>query len=212
MATGVIKGAKSKGVYTYLKHFALNEQETCRDSNGVATWANEQSMRELYFRPFELAVKDGGTTALMTSFNRIGNTWAGGSYNLLTRLLRHEWGFNGLVITDFNLKDYMNVDQMLRAGGSLSLSPDKGPTASSSPTDISVMRQATKDILYAVANSNAMNGTGEGIIWGYTIPTWVVWLIVATCCLVVLDGVMCFFTVREILRCRRGFAKENNKI
>ena len=208
MAAKVIKGAQSKGVYTYLKHFALNEQETCRDSNGVATWANEQSMRELYFKPFEIAVKDGGTTAIMSSFNRIGSTWAGGSYNLLTRLLRDEWGFKGMVITDFNLKDYMNVDQMLRAGGSLSLSPDKGPSGTTTTTDITVLRQATKDILYTVANSNAMNGNGEGIIWGYTIPTWVVWLIVATCCLVVLDGVMCFFTVREILKCRKNSSQE----
>lgn len=207
MATGVIKGAMQKGVYTYLKHFALNEQETCRDSNGIATWANEQSMRELYLKPFEIAVKKGETTAVMSSFNRLGSTWAGGSYNLLTRLLRDEWGFNGMVITDFNLKDYMNVDQMLRAGGDLNLSPEKGPSSYSSTTDIAVLRRAAKNILYTVANSNAMNGNGEGIIWGYTIPVWVIWLIVATCGLAVACGVLGFFTVREILRCKAASAE-----
>ncbi len=210
MATGVIKGAMSKGVYTYLKHFALNEQETSRDDNGIATWANEQSMRELYFKPFELAVKNGKTTAVMSSFNRIGKTWAGGSYDLLTKLLRDEWGFNGMVITDFNLKDYMNVDQMLRAGGDLNLSPDKGPSSASTATDITVLRRATKNILYTVANSNAMNGNGEGIIWGYSIPVWVVWLIVATCSLVPVCGVLCFFMIREIKKCKALAASEND--
>ncbi len=181
MAKSVVLGAKSKGVYTYAKHFALNEQETCRDSNGILTWANEQAMRELYFKPFEICVKEGNTTALMSSFNRIGYEWAGGSYNLLTRLLRDEWGFKGTVITDFNLKSYMNVDQMLRAGGDLNLSPKKLPSSTTTSTDITVLRKAAKNILYTVANSNAMNGSGEGIEWGYALPWWIVWLIVAVC-------------------------------
>ena len=88
MAANVISGAKSRGVYTYVKHFALNDQETDRDTYGLVTWANEQSMRELYFKPFELAVKEGGTTAMMSSFNRIGPVWAGGCYELLTEILR----------------------------------------------------------------------------------------------------------------------------
>ena len=84
MAANVVAGAQSKGVYTYVKHFALNDQETNR--NGILTWANEQSMRELYFRPFEITVKEGGTRAIMSSFNRIGTTWTGGSYELLTEV------------------------------------------------------------------------------------------------------------------------------
>lgn len=177
LAQSIIKGAKSKGLYTYAKHFALNEQETNRDTIGLITWTNEQAMRELYFVPFELSVKDGGTTAMMSAFNRVGSVWAGGNHNLLTKLLREEWGFNGMVITDFNLKPYMNLDQMIRAGGNLNLSPGKNITAISSATAVTAIRKSAKNILYTVANSNAMNGVGEGVVWGYSLPNWVVWVI-----------------------------------
>lgn len=173
MASNVVKGANEMGVYTYAKHFALNDQETTRDETGLVTWCNEQAMREIYFAPFEMVVKDGGTTAMMSSFNRIGTTWAGASYALLTELLREEWGFRGMVITDYNLKDYMNTDMMIRAGGDINLSGGKRPLSSTTSTDVTAIRQATKNILYTVANSCAMNGYGEGIVWGYTTPWWV---------------------------------------
>ena len=173
MATNVVKGANEMGVYTYAKHFALNDQETTRDETGLITWCNEQAMREIYFLPFEMCVKDGGTTAMMSSFNRIGTTWAGASYALLTELLRDEWGFHGMVITDYNLKDYMNTDLMIRAGGDINLSGGKEPLSQTTDTDVAAMRRATKNILYTVANSCAMNGYGEGIVWGYTTPWWV---------------------------------------
>jgi beta-glucosidase len=188
LAQAIIKGAKSKGVYTYLKHFALNEQETNRDTTGLITWANEQAMRELYFVPFEICVKEGQTTAMMSAFNRIGSIWSGGSYNLLTKLLREEWGFRGMVITDFNLKPYMNLDQMIRAGGDLNLSPGKKITSTSSPTAVTAIRKAAKNILCTVANSNAMNGIGEGVVWGYSLPKWVYWLILVDIGLVVICG------------------------
>lgn len=172
MAVGVIQGAMSKGVYTYLKHFAMNDQETNRDTNGIAVWANEQTMRELYFLPFEKAVKDGGTTAMMSSFNRIGFTWAGGNYTLLTELLRDEWGFKGMVITDYNLQQYMNVDQMIRAGGDVNLSQSKSLKNYDTATSVTAIRKAAKNILYTVANSNAMNGMGEGNVWAYAAPIW----------------------------------------
>ncbi|MCK9289590.1 MAG: glycoside hydrolase family 3 C-terminal domain-containing protein [Acholeplasmataceae bacterium] len=178
MGANVILGAKSKGVYTYLKHFALNDQETNRDTTGLITWANEQAMREIYFLPFEIAVKEGKTTAMMSAFNRIGTVWAGGSYPLLTQLLREEWGFNGMVITDFNLTPYMNVDQMVRAGGDLNLSPSKNVSDTSSTTGKTAIRKAAKNILYSVANSNAMNGLGEGIRYKYKMPKWVSLLII----------------------------------
>lgn len=205
----VVKGAQEKGVYTFVKHFALNEQETRRDDTGLITWANEQAMRELYFVPFELCVKEGKTTAMMSSFNRIGVTWAGGSYDLLTRLLRDEWGFEGMVITDFNLKPYMNVDQMLRAGGDLNLSPDKGPSSSTTATDISVLRQAAKNILFTVAGSNAMNGNGANVIWGYTIPWWVIWLIIANC--VIFAGLAALAATYIVFRVRNKKADNNIK-
>ena len=127
----------------------------------------------MYFKPFEMCVKDGGTTAMMSSFNRIGLTWTGGSYALLTELLRDEWGFRGMVITDFvTTEPYMNEDQMIRAGGDLSLC-NYGPLDdTSSPTAVAAIRRAAKNILYTVANSNAMNGMGEGVVWAYKDPWW----------------------------------------
>ena len=173
MATNVVKGANEMGVYTYAKHFALNDQETTRDETGLVTWCNEQAMREIYFLPFEMCVKEGGTTAMMSSFNRIGTTWAGASYALLTELLREEWGFEGMVITDYNLKDYMNTDNMIRAGGDINLSGGKEPMSTTTETDVTAIRRAAKNILYTVVNSCAMNGYGEGIVWGYSTPWWV---------------------------------------
>jgi beta-glucosidase len=172
MGSAVVKGANSKGVYTYVKHFVLNEQETNR--NGVVTWVSEQTMRELYFKPFEMCVKDGGATAMMSSFNRIGLTWTGCSYPLLTQLLRDEWGFKGMVITDFvTTEKYMNEDQMVRGGGDLSLC-NYGPVEdTTSATGVASIRRATKNVLYTVANSNAMNGMGDGVVWAYRDPWWV---------------------------------------
>ena len=166
-----------------LQHFALNEQETKRDDNGLLTWANEQAMRENYFLPFEMSVKDGGTTAVMSSFNRIGSVWTGGSYALLTSLLREEWGFKGVVITDYNLTPYMNVDQMIRAGGDLNLSAGKDFKDVDSAVAVTSLRRASKNVLYAVANSNAMNGLGEGVKISYNKAVWEIILIVCDCVL-----------------------------
>lgn len=114
LGSAQIKGVQSKGIYCYMKHFALNDQESNRscsgnDGNGkggrgLVTWSNEQAIREIYLKPFEIAItdnKDNGTLAVMTSFNRVGTCWAGGSYDLLTGVLRGEWGFDGFVITDY---------------------------------------------------------------------------------------------------------------
>ena len=177
MAIAIVKGTNKKGVYAYCKHFALNEQETNRDSSGLVTWANEQAMRENYFTPFEMVTKLGKARAMMSSFNRLGVTWAGGNYNLLTKLLRDEWGFIGMVITDFNLTTYMNVDQMLRAGGDLSLSADKKISDRTSSTFVTCVRRATKNVLYTIANSNAMNGLGPNSDLSYDLPLWVIRLI-----------------------------------
>ena len=175
----VVVGASEKGIYAFMKHFALNDQETDRDTvNGLLTWANEQSMRETYFKPFEMCVNTGKATAVMSAFNRIGTVWAGGDYRLLTSLLRDEWGFRGMVITDFNVNAYMDADQMIRAGGDLNLIGDKAPQKVSTATGIAAVRRAAKNILYTVANSNAMNGHGKGVVWGYVMPVWVIWVIV----------------------------------
>ena len=207
MGTQVVIGAQSKGVYTYVKHFALNDQETNRDTNGLVTWAEEQTFREVYLKPFQMIVEEGGTNAIMSSFNRIGTTWAGGSFALLTEVLRMEWGFEGMVISDYNLSiPYMHPDQMIRAGGDLNLSQDYKPSASVSgdgKTDevqLAALKLATKNILYTVANSNAMNGMGEGVVWVTTMAKWKVALICVNVGLVVLAAVWGFFDIRRKLK------------
>ena len=204
MGANVVKGAKSKGVYTYVKHFAVNDQETDRVAGfGLITWLNEQTMREIYLKPFEIIVKAGKTTAMMSSFNRIGTVWAGGSYELLTEVLREEWGFKGMVISDYNLYDYMPADQMIRAGGDLNLTQNRQPTttqAALTNTQISAIRNATKNVLYTVAGSNAMNGMGDGVVWLYAMPLWIVWLIVLNCVLFVGFAVWGFLAIHKTIK------------
>ncbi|MDR1094495.1 MAG: putative Ig domain-containing protein [Clostridiales bacterium] len=160
IAARVVAGAKEKGVFSFVKHFGLNDQETHRD--GLATWANEQSMREIYFKGFELCVKDGGANGIMTGLNRIGAVWAGGNYNLLTRLLRDEWGFHGSVVSDYieGRGGYGSMNQAIRAGGDLMLASGNRYVdfALDSATTVTALRNATHNITYAVANSCAMNG------------------------------------------------------
>ena len=172
-AANVVQGAQSKGLYCYVKHFAVNDQETDREYNGILVWANEQAMREIYLMPFEIAVKEGGAAGMMSSFNRLGMTWAGGSYPLLTSVLRDEWGFEGMVITDYSLNTYTHVDEMIRAGGDLFLTQDtKKFYKDDDATQVALLRQATKNILYTVVSSNAMNTE----VVGYEPPVWqVVW-------------------------------------
>lgn len=200
IAAGVIRGANDMGVYTYIKHFALNDKETDRTNGGLLTWANEQSMRELYLKPFEIAVKEGDTTAMMSSFNRIGTVWAGGCYELLTEILRNEWGFQGMVVTDYNLYAHMPADQMIRAGGDLNLCQDKRPSTTQTATQVTALRKATHNILYTVANSNAMNGYGEGVEYRYAMPYWEMWLLIGDAVIAVGVVIWGVFAVRKALR------------
>ena len=207
MAARVVQGAKSKGVYTFVKHFAVNEQETHRDTNGLITWLNEQSMREIYLKPFEYTVKEGKTTAMMSSFNRLGTVWAGGSYELLTELLRDEWGFRGTVITDYATGAYMYPDQMIRAGGDLMLLQEGRPSSSgamATSSHLQALRIATKNVLYTVANSNAMNGMGPGIVYRYAMPYWKIVLILVDCLVLAGVAVWGFFAVRKALKHTRA--------
>ena len=200
MGAACVSGASSKGMYCTIKHFAVNDQETNRINNGVAVWVNEQAMREIYLKPFEYTVKNAvqtirvitddqgtvsevdmpGCTAVMSSFNRIGATWAGGSVPLMDNVLRGEWGFRGLAITDFDLYDYMYPDQSIAAGTDLILSTDamKSLEDTKSATAVSNMREACHNILYTVAHSNAMNGVAPGTIITYTDAPWVTYRLV----------------------------------
>ena len=180
MAATVIKGVQEKGVYANVKHFAVNDQETHRSANGIATWLDEQALRELYLKPFEFAVKEGKSRGLMTSFNRIGTEWAGGSYRLVTTILRKEWGFKGSVICDFHTSSYMDSKQMLYAGGDLNLVSTADQKLQSSgkyespyvkatdAKDVNLLRQASHHLLYSVANSNIMRAE----ILGYRPAMW----------------------------------------
>jgi beta-glucosidase len=200
IGASVVKGAMEKGMYAFVKHFAVNDQETDRDTNGLITWASEQAMRELYFKPFEIIVKEGKTTAMMSSFNRIGTTWAGGSHELLTEVLRDEWGFRGFVVTDYAVNSYLRSEQMIRAGGDLLLMqldnrrvPNyENPT----PTQVAVLRKATKNILYTTVNSNLMNVK----VLGYKLPVWQILLIVLNVVLFVGFAVWGFFVIRRALK------------
>lgn len=155
MASSEISGAKSKGVYSFMKHFALNDQETKR-TEMLCTWTNEQAMREIYLKPFEMSVKEGGAQAVMSSFNYIGYTYAGASSNLLQTVLRDEWGFKGFVLTDyFGGYGYQNADQEVRAGNDSMLATTKitNHITDKSATSVKAMRQAAHNILYTAANS-----------------------------------------------------------
>lgn len=194
-AAGVIKGAGKKGVYCYVKHFAVNDQETDREYNGILVWANEQSMREIYLYPFEIAVKEGGATGMMSSFNRLGMKWAGGSYALLTQVLRDEWGFHGSVITDYSLNTYTHVDEMIRAGGDLFLTQDvKTFGMEDDATQIAMLRQSTKNILYMVANSSAMSISTDG----YLRPVWQIVMICVDIVIVAALALWGMFAVRSV--------------
>ena len=155
MASNEIAGAKETGVYSFMKHFALNDQETNR-TNMVCTWADEQAIREIYLKPFEMSVKEGGAQAVMSAFNYIGNTYAGGNNALLNTVLRDEWGFKGFVLTDyFGGYGYQNADQEIRNGNDSMLATTKvtNHITDKSATSVKAMRTAAHNILYTAANS-----------------------------------------------------------
>ena len=157
LAAQLVLGAKEKGLFCYVKHFAVNDQETNRSGNGITTWGSEQSLREIYLKGFEITVKKGETTAVMTANNRIGAVWTGGSYALLTNVLRNEWGFRGAVVTDYVGGTYMNPDMMIRAGGNIIFNGANVTYDKASATTVTALRNAAHGICYTLANSMAMN-------------------------------------------------------
>ena len=159
MAARAVIGAEKHGVYAYLKHFALNDQETNR-TEMLCTWADEQTIREIYLKPFEISVKEGKAKAIMSAFNYIGTEWAGASNALCNVVLRDEWGFRGFVLTDyFGVYGYMNSDQAIRNGTDAMLVAYDTETNhvkdTTSATGVQAMRTASKNILYTVVNSRA---------------------------------------------------------
>ena len=182
MASSEIAGAKEKGVYSFMKHFALNDQETNR-TNMVCTWADEQAIREIYLKPFEMSVKEGGAQAVMSSFNYIGYTYAGASNNLLNTVLRDEWGFKGFVLTDyFGGYGYQNGDQEIRNGNDSMLATTKitNHITDKSATSVKAMRTAAHNILYTTANGwQYENGEPKVDTPVWRIAMYVVWGVTA---------------------------------
>ena len=159
MAANAILGAAESGVYAFMKHFAMNDQETHR-TDMLCTWSNEQAMREIYLKPFELCVKEGHCGAVMSAFNYIGNKYAAATTELQNTVLRDEWGFRGMVLTDyFGGYGYQDADILIRNGNDFCLTPQATDfskvTDLTSATSVLAMRQACKNILYTTANSRA---------------------------------------------------------
>ena len=194
MCAAEVDGAQSKGMYCYLKHLVLNDQEQRR--YGISTFVTEQALRELYMTPFEMAVKQSDCRGMMAAFNGIGGVWCGANSALLTDVLTNEWGFHGIVVTDYASanESYMFIDGGLQAGADLWLNTDsevyKLPNAASNPTLVTALRNASHDILYTVVNSSAMNGIDDGVEVVKIMPLWQKWLIAFDCCmgLVILLG------------------------
>jgi beta-glucosidase len=193
MAAQAIIGAEEYGVYAYMKHFALNDQETNR-CNMICTWANEQSIREIYLKPFEISVKEGGAKAVMSSFNYIGTTPAGSSYALQTEVLRNEWGFQGFVLTDyFGGYGYQDADRMIRGGTDCMLATyDNGLNYlhDTSATSIIAARQSCKNILYTTVNSRAYATDVDGGLMNWQIAAIVIDVILGI--LIILLAVLAF--------------------
>ena len=154
LSSATIQGAKSGGLYTYIKHFALSEEGD--NAKGVDTWITEQTFREIYLKPFEIAVK-GGAQGVMTAFNRIGAIWAGAIYDLCTEILRNEWGFKGSVVTDWSSGDeIMNPTRGVIAGNDLWLDPMKtnyAPLDKTDPTSMYCAKLAVKHNLYTYVST-----------------------------------------------------------
>ena len=204
MASSEISGAKSKGVYSFMKHFALNDQETKR-TEMLCTWTNEQTMREIYLKPFEMSVKEGGAQAVMSSFNYIGNTYAGADSALLQTVLRGEWGFKGFVLTDyFGGYGYQNADQEVRAGNDSMLATTKitNHITDKSATSVKAMRQAAHNILYTAANSwQYANGEPKVATPIWKTAMYVAWGVVA----VLVIGLE-FLTIKRYLSRKKAVA------
>lgn len=204
MGAAEVQGIQSRGVLPTVKHFVANEQETHRSIGGDLSWVSEQALREIYLKPFEYTVKLGETRGIMTSFNRIGTRWTGGDYRLLTEILRNEWGFNGLVICDFNtIPQYMIPRMMFYAGGSLDLATQQSAMWTDCDTsdagDAIVLMRAVKDVMYALVNSNAMNAE----VIGYNPPIWQEYLHWINIGAFTLVGVWLVLAIVRTVRCNK---------
>lgn len=164
MGAKAVEGARKYGVYSYIKHFALYEG----NAKMVSVWSNEQAIREIYLKPFEISVKQGGANAIMVSWSFLGDKWTGESSNIINTVLRDEWGFRGMALTDFfrnNGHGFMNADAALANGVDAMLSTFNGEENNVAnpehPTSVLQMRNACKNVMYTVVSSWAYDGEHE---------------------------------------------------
>lgn len=214
MAATTSAGAQSKGAVVTVKHFALNDQETNR--MGCAIFANEQSVRQVYLAAFETAVREGDAHGVMVSMNRIGSRWTGGHYGLMTATLRDEWGFKGMAVTDqasYAVFAYEDMREGLAAGTDLWLNTDatlwKLSDAEMTNEVVNDMQRAAKNVVYAIAGSNAMNGLAADSKVVSVVPLWKKGLYALDVVAALGILITLFFTTRSVIRNRKQKKAEN---
>ncbi len=216
ICAGTVSGAKDMGVYSYVKHFVLNDSEYNRE--GLFTFVTEQALRETYLKPFEIMIKDGGGNALMTSMNRLGRVWSGANYGLMTQIIRDEWGFKGTAVTDWvNASDnYMPPFKGVWAGNDIWLSAGFGNQFSGMENDAAscaALENVAHHVLWTLVDTintesayNPNAGTvdlSEGAVYNMT---FVIYIVLVEVVLLAGAVVMAFFLIRTVLRNKKAAA------
>lgn len=216
ICAGTVQGAKEMGVYSYVKHFAVNDSEKNRE--GLFTFLTEQTLREIYLRPFELMIKEGGGNALMTSMNRLGRVWSGANYGLMTEIVRNEWGFRGTAVTDWvnSSDDYMPPYKGIWAGNDIWLSNGIGSLFGSLNGDATatvIGRKVAHDVLWTLIDTenaaaaydpNAVTDLSSGASYNLT---WIWYVVIVEIALAAGVGVMAYFMTKNILRNKKASAE-----
>lgn len=205
-AAETVRGAKEAGLYCYMKHFVANESESLRE--GLYTFMTEQTLREIYLKPFGIAVTEGGANAMMTSMNRLGAVWTGASYALCTQILREEWGFNGTLVTDWvdTGTDYMPVYKGIWAGNDIWLNNNSGNISplfsdglAGDDVFVTLSQKVAHDVLWTLVDT--IQTSEAALSPGATYDmTWVWYIVAVEGVLAIGFGLLAFFMVRNIRR------------
>ncbi len=224
MLTGLIDtaetlGIQSKGVYVYNKHFVLNDQEENRA--GIGTWCNEQALREIYLRAFELPIVNADAKCVMTAYNRLGAQWSGAYYNLLTGWLRGEAGMSGFAVSDMYDYSYMVGANEIAAGNDIpdgelltngySLKPYAKGGAAENAAVVQAMRESSKRVLYTVLHSRGMDGISSNMKVVSVTPWWQATLNYAEYTLMALTALAAVLLILDIAGIGKKEKKEAKK-